>query len=258
MMQCDIQKASMWKRFAATLLDLILVVILVTGMFSLLAGLFRYDSYLSKVEQVVERYEEKYNLNYELTQEEFAAMSEAEQKAYNERLIAADKELQETPAEIKVYMDATVILLVIITVGILVAMLLLEFLVPLLFGNGQTVGKKIFSLAVIRQDSIKITPLQLFVRTVIGKFAVETMIPVCIAIMYIMGFMNLFLLLLIVALVIGELVVLIVTKNNCMLHDLMAGTVVVDYSSQMIFSSTEEMENYQKKLEAERQSRQPY
>lgn len=247
-MQCDIQKASLWKRFAAALLDLILVVIIVTGMFAILYGWFGVDGYVAEIGQILDRYEEKYDLNYDMTAEEFAALPEAEQNEY----LAVYQELN------NIYIKIMLVILAIITIGILVAMLILEFGVPLLFGNGQTVGKKVFSLAVIRQDSVAITPLQLFVRTILGKFAVETMIPVCIAIMYTMGLMNLFLLLLIAALAIGEIVILIATRNNCLLHDLIAGTVVVDYSSQRIFLSVEDKQTYEARLEAERENRQLY
>lgn len=257
-MQCEIEKASLWKRFAAWLLDTILVVIIVTGLFWTLAGMFQFDSHLDKMEEVYNRYTAEYQLDSNMTEEKFAAMTEAEQKAYNERQDAANKALQANRADMQVFLDTMVALLIIITVGVLIAMLLLEFVVPLLFGNGQTVGKKVFSLCAIRQDSVRIKPLQLFVRAIIGRFAIETMIPVCIAIMYIMGFMNLFNLLLLGALVIAEVAILIVTKNNCMLHDLMAGTVVADYSCQRIFYCTEDMVEYQKKLEAERENRQKY
>ncbi len=257
-MQPDIQKASLWKRFAAALLDIILVVVVATGLFATLAGWLGYDSHNAKVTQLAAQYEAEFGISYSITQEQWDAMPEAEQQAYQERVQAADQKLQSTPEDIQILMDATVMLLVIVTLGILVAMLLLEFVVPLLFKNGQTVGKKVFSLAVIRQDSVKIQPLQLFVRTMIGRFAIETMIPVCIAIMFFAGFMNLVLLILLAVLVIAEIACMIVTRNNCPLHDLMACTVVVDYSCQMIFPTAEKMQEHQKKLEAERESRQSY
>ncbi len=275
-MQCDIQKASLWKRFAAALLDLILVVIIVTGLFSLLAGWFHYDSHVEKVGQIAIAYSEKYDLKYELTEQALAAMSPEEHKAYNDKMAALDREMENDPdaytarvaqadqelgkdgEAAKVYTQAMIALLTIITLGIFIAMLVLEFAVPLLFKNGQTVGKKIFSLAVVRQDSVKVNPLQLFVRAVIGRFAVETMIPVCIGVMYLMGFMNMFLLLLLAALVIGEIACIAISKNNCLLHDLMAGTAVVDHSCQMIFASAEEKEAYEQKLAAENQNRQIY
>ena len=48
------------------------------------------------------------------------------------------------------------------------------------------------------------------------------------------------------------------TRNHSLLHDLMAGTVVVDYASQKIFQSTEDLIAYQKKIAAERAARQDY
>ncbi|MBQ2142480.1 MAG: RDD family protein, partial [Alistipes sp.] len=73
--------------------------------------------------------------------------------------------------------------LVIITFGILLSDLILELIVPLLFGNGQTLGKKIFSLGLMRNDGVKLNAMQLFARTLLGKFTIETMIPVYVLIM---------------------------------------------------------------------------
>jgi len=49
-----------------------------------------------------------------------------------------------------------------------------------------------------------------------------------------------------------------VTRNNSAIHDLLAGTVVVDMSSQTIFRSTEELIAYKKRVAAERAARQVY
>ena len=60
------------------------------------------------------------------------------------------------------------------------------------------------------------------------------------------------------ALLIAQVILVLVTKNHSLLHDLMAGTVVVDYASQRIFQSTQELVEYQKKIAAERAARQTY
>lgn len=48
------------------------------------------------------------------------------------------------------------------------------------------------------------------------------------------------------------------TRTNSALHDLLAGTVVVDIGSQMVFRTTEDLIAYQKKVAAERAARQTY
>ena len=77
--------------------------------------------------------------------------------------------------------------LVITSISILLGYLLLEFVVPLIFKNGQTLGKKIFGIALMRNDGVKINTVMLFVRTVLGKYTIETMVPVLVIIMTFFG-----------------------------------------------------------------------
>ena len=53
----------------------------------------------------------------------------------------------------------------------------------------------------------------------------------------------------------GQLICLAVTHRNAAIHDLLAGTAVADFSSQMIFDSTEALIEFQKKVHAERAAR---
>ena len=103
-----------------------------------------------------------------------------------------------------------------------------------------------------------INTMQLFVRTLLGKFTIETMIPVYILLMLFWGTIDLTGTLILLALLLGQAVCVGVTRNNSAVHDLLAGTVVVDMSSQTIFQSTEELIAYQKRVAAERAARQVY
>ena len=132
------------------------------------------------------------------------------------------------------------------------------FFVPLWLGNGQTLGKKIFGLCLVRNDGVKMNTLQLFTRTLLGKFTIETMIPVYILLMLFWGTMDLTGTLILGALLVGQLVCLSVSRSNAAIHDLLAGTAVVDLASQTIFRSTEDLIAFQKKVAAERAARQPY
>ena len=165
---------------------------------------------------------------------------------------------QQDQEAVKAYHMVSNLMLIIVTCGILLAMLALEFGVPLLFGNGQTVGKKVFSLCVVRNDGVKLNGFQHFTRAVLGKYAVETMIPVYVVIMLMQGQSVGLLLLLVIALLLAQCILVLATRNRCPIHDLMAGTVVVDYGSQKIFKSTEDLIAYQKKIAADRAARQDY
>ena len=65
------------------------------------------------------------------------------------------------------------------TLSTLIAFLLLEFAVPLMLKNGQTLGKKIFGVAVVRVDGVKVSPVMVFARGILGKCTIGTLAPRC-------------------------------------------------------------------------------
>lgn len=250
----DLQKASLWKRIAAWMFDGILTCILAVGLGVLLSVLLGYDGYSEQVDAAYAQYETQYGVVFEITQDEYQALSDEARQNYDaayEALIA-DKDAMYA------YNMMLNLSLVITSLGILLAVLLWEFAIPLWLGNGQTLGKKIFSLCLVRNDGVKLNNMQLFARTILGKFAIETMIPVHILIMLFWGVMGLAGTLILLALLAAEMLCLIISRNNCAIHDLIAGTVVVDISSQMIFRTTEDLINYKKKIAAEQAARQVY
>ena len=148
--------------------------------------------------------------------------------------------------------------LIIASFSILAGYLVLEFIVPLWLGNGQTLGKKIFGIALMRQDGVKITPLMLFARTILGKYTLETMIPVLIVIMLLFQMIGLIGTLIIGLILLLQVILLIATRTNSALHDLLACTVAVDMASQMMFDSPEALLEYQKRISAEKANRAEY
>lgn len=250
----DLQKAGMWKRIAAWMLDSILVVVLATGVACLLSFLLGYDGYTQQVEDAYASYGAEYGIHFEITQEEYEAMTVEERQSYD---AAYDALISDRDA-MRAYNMMMNLMLVITTMSILVAILGIEFMVPLILGNGQTVGKKVFTLGLVRTDGVRLNTMQLFARTFLGKFAIETMIPVYILLMLFWGNGGGLGLLVLAALGIAQVVILIASRTNAVLHDLMAGTAVVDISSQMIFQTTEDLIAYKKKIAAEQAKRQKY
>jgi len=246
-MMLDLQKASMLKRVSAFLLDIILLLILITGFAFVLSLATGYDGYNERLEAVEQAYEEKYGVSFDISEEEYNKMTEDQRKYFDE----AYAEFAKDEDALYLYNMQFNLILMISTVSILLAYVVLELILPLVFKNGQTVGKKIFGIALVHTNGVRLSTLALFVRTVLGKFTLETMIPVYIFIMALFGTLGLtgtIMLLLILVLQIG---VILITKTNSCIHDLLANTVAVDLSSQMIFDSVDDMNEYKKKIHAE-------
>ena len=250
----DLQKASLWKRVASWMFDGILVGILAVGIGLLLSVLLGYDTYSQTVENAYAKYEAEYQVTFEITQEAYEAMTPQQRADYD----AAYQALIEDDEAMRAYNMMLSSSLVITSLGIFAAILIWEFVIPLLFGNGQTLGKKIFGLGVIRADGVKINTVQLFARTLLGKYAIETMIPVAICLMLFWNMVGLAGTLFLIGLLLTQMICLVVTKTNSSIHDLLAGTVVVDIVSQMIFESSEELIEFKKKVAAEQANRQTY
>lgn len=250
----DLQKANMWKRISAALLDIILLVIVVIGVALLLSSVLGYDGVSAKMENTYASYEQTYGIRFDITQEEYTALDDAARAQYD----AAQKALSEDEELLRLYSTLLNYTLIIVTFSVLAAYLLLEFVVPLLFKNGQTLGKKVFGVGVMREDGVKLTPLLLFIRTVLGKYTVETMIPVMILLLIFFQVMGIFGIVLLGILLTVEIALLIANQARPLLHDKMARTVCIDMASQMIFESEEDLIEYQKRKQAEKAKKADY
>lgn len=256
----DLQKASMWKRISAFLCDIILFAIVTVGLALLLSTILGVDTQQEKMVSICSQYVEEHGLNSFMTKEELEgalsiSMTEERYNTLTEEQKAAFNEASEALFTNEEYLYAygmvNQLILLVITFSILIATLLLEFVVPLLFKNGQTVGKKVFGVAVMRVDGVKVSPLILLVRALLGKYAVETMIPVFVLLSLILGTASIVTLALLLLLAIAQVALLIFTQANTPLHDMLAGTVTVDFASQMIFDTPEELLEYKKQLHAD-------
>ena len=250
----DLQKASLLKRASAFLLDLILLVVLATGIGLLVSVITGFDVYNQALTECQTKYEKQYGVSFDLSQSEFAALTEAERK----QLTDAHAEFSKDPEAIYNYNMVINLSLVIVSLGLLISYLALEFVVPLLFGNGQTVGKKIFGIAVMKLSGVKIDAVSLFIRTLLGKYTFETMIPLLLIMMMLWGAIGIVAPIVIGAILVTEVVFMITSRTNAMIHDKLAQTVAVDMQSQMIFATESEMLAYKTKLHEEIVKKKPY
>ena len=248
----DLQRAGMWKRLSAALFDSIILFTVIVGMALLLSSVLDYDSHVSRMNELEQQYGNEFGVDLNITLEELKALSEEERQVYE----AADAAYSQDPDVIYTYNMMLSMAMVIVTFAILLGYLLLEFLVPLLLKNGQTLGKKLFGIGVMRVDSVRLPSVLLFARTVLGKFTIGTMIPVYVIIMIVFGRLGMFGTVLIGALLLVQAILFFGTHAHTPIHDKLAGTVTVDLASQMIFDSPEALLEYKKRIHAEAAAKQ--
>lgn len=247
----DIQQASVLKRISASLLDFILIIILAVGTGWLISVVTNYDAHTAKIQEYYDYYDEKYDIDLQGKTDKYENLTEEEKKAYDERLEQANLEYANDKEAVKEFNLVINLTLVIISIGLLFGIGISEFVIPLFLKNGQTIGKKIFSICVIKNNGVKMSVFQLFVRTLIGKYVIETMIPALLAVAILFGFINIIGTIVIIGILLTQIVLLFVTKNHTLIHDAFAYTVVVDKESQKIFANEEEQIKYKQKLHEE-------
>lgn len=253
-MSYDLQKANMWKRISAWMFDLILTATLAIGIWLILSAVMGYDSTSRRMNEIYDKYSTQYGVDFEISQSDYQALSPAELQSYQEATDAMNADAE----AVEVYNRLVRLSLLVTTLGIFFAILIWEFFIPLGLGDGQTLGKKIFGLCLMRSDKVKVNNAQLFARAVLGKFAIETMIPVYIIEMIFWGTVGLVGPAILFVLLIAQAAALIASQTNSALHDLIAGTVVVDRNSQMIFRTSEDLIEYQKQVAADLAARATY
>jgi len=227
----DLQKASIFKRISASIFDFIVVSIIFVGCLWIFSSIFSYDTKNKELEEFRQSYIDDYDIDfYGTTEEEYNNFSEELQIAYKEFIK-------------KFNLNFNIILLM-VTFSLLIAVLIVYFVIPLFLHDGMTIGKKCFSICLMKPNHVKINQFNLFARAILGIFAIELMIPIYIIMHIVTGFASLIDLVILAALLLTQIITIIVNKNNALIHDLIAQTVVVDRSSQMIFDSEEQIIKY--------------
>lgn len=250
----DIQKASLLKRIAAGIFDGILICIFAVGFAWMLTSLVGYNDYNTQLAEGYAKYERQYGVQFDISQAQYSTLSQEAKNNYDEAYAA----MIQDASVIKTYNILLNLTLLVTTFGILLAIVLLEFVVPLCLKNGQTIGKKIFSIGLVRTDGVMMNNMQLFVRSILGKFTIETMIPVYIIIMILFNSIGIVGVVVLGGILLVQLIMIIATGTNSLIHDMLAGTVAVDISSQMIFRTTDDLIAYKQKIHAEQVARSNY
>ena len=224
-------KAALSKRASAFFIDAVLLLLLAVALAYVLSLAFGYSRYSQAYSSGIERYAAQYNVQFEkvVSQADFDALSD-QQKASYEAAVAAMNE----DADILSALSSMVKLIFLIAaLSLFLAFLILEFIVPLFLKQGRTLGKKAFGLSVTKKDGSPIGAVSLLLRTFVGKYLIETMIPVLIIIITVfnaIGLMNgpgIIGFILILGIVITNLALVFFSANGCAIHDFVSDSIVV-------------------------------
>jgi len=250
----DLQKASMWKRISAFLFDAILLGIVAVLFGCVLSGITGYDGYHQALDEAYARYSEAYGVRFDLSLSEYDAMTDQQRDLLNTAYAAMGADEKAVHA----YNMLIQLTLLIVSLGILFGFVLMELVIPMKLGNGQTLGKKIFGIALMQQDGIRVNGRVMFVRTILGKYTLETMVPVLIVMMIWFGLLGLTGTLVLLGIGLVQLVMLLATQKRLTIHDALAATVAVDFASQLIFPDREAMIAYKQRIHAEQAAQAEY
>lgn len=250
----DLQKASMWKRISAFLFDVIMLSVVAVLCAWLLSVVTGFDGHYDTLTERYDHYETEFGISFDMSLSEYEAMTDAELKVLDDAYAALSRDDQAVYS----YNMVVQLTLLITTIGIFMGYMLMEFMVPMLFKNGQTLGKKVFGIAVMRTEGVKINGVCLFIRTILGKYTIETMVPVLLILMIVSGSIGIVGPLVIGLIFLLNVIVMIATKTNSAIHDLLANTVTVDIASQMIFDTQADLIAYKQKVHAEKVAQSTY
>ena len=164
-MAVSLQRAGMWKRISAFLFDAILLGILAVLFAFLLSSALGYDRYVDTLNRCYEAYGEQYGVDFQTSLSQYDSMTDEEKQQLEEAYRAVGQDEEAAYA----YQMTIRLTILMVSLGILLACLIWEVLIPALLKDGQTLGKKIFSLGVMRSDGVRLGGVQLFVRSILAN-----------------------------------------------------------------------------------------
>ena len=221
------------KRLAAYLIDIVMVLVIFTGVMFLLSEMFDYQGVNAKLEQLY--IDTGVKIADDKGVYDFCDIKNTTCEQSLKNLYAMDLfyELFNSIQGFLIYAPI---------ISIFVPLLILEFILPMIFKNGQTLGMKLFNIALISKNGIKVKPIQVFVRFLFGKFIINGIVPV-LGVMYIFisdgaGITGAMLLLLYL---IANFACYGVGQNKTFVPDALAGCYPIDTQEQIFFDTVEEL-----------------
>ena len=168
-MSISIQKANFWKRFSAWMVDVVLTIVLSMAFALGTSSILNYDKLYNEYITIVTEYEKDFGIT--LNQEEYDKLSDTDKKAYDAKKLEMQTALSKDEKAMKLSASITSLIFTIIGISLFLSVTVAHFILPLLMKDGKTLGKKVFGLAVVRSNAVKLTAPILFTRSLIGLFS---------------------------------------------------------------------------------------
>lgn len=122
-------------------------------------------------------------------------------------------------------------------VGIAISYSLYYLLVPLIFQDGETFGKRMFNLCLVNKNGFQVQKPQVVIRTL-------PLALIMLALFFFLG--NIYGIMITLFILMVSYVLVIFTKNHTAIHDFMALTYVVDKKDSVFFKNIEEQDRQEK------------
>lgn len=239
------KQAPIAKRIGAFIVDLILVLVIATGLAWATSAIYGYDKYSNKIQESYITYgvlvEDEEKGKIEVNGNKYTYCNEIPsltQEECNERYkaCAKDKDFQEA------FQKRNIGMVVIVTTAGFVSLLIYSFIIPLFLKHGRSLGSYLFGIGYVTEDDIEITPKHLLVRFLFGRFIIEVIIPFS-GIMYILlqtGF-GIVGIIIIAGVVLGNIYTLCFSQHKRGIHDIVAKVKPIDNTCQIYFKTVEEL-----------------
>lgn len=246
-MEFTICKASLLKRISAGILDIILLAVICLGFVWALSAIVNYDYYYDNYKEIYSTTVEKYGFDLDNLPNSEKELTKEEKVKFEELF----EELNSNEEFYHSFIMGISLSIISISIGILLGIIIYEFVLPLIFKDGQTVGKKIFGIIVLSKNGVRIKPVQLFIRTILGKYTIEIMIPILTIVLLVFGNANALLIIIVIILCIAQFILFFFTYYKTPIHDLFAQTITCDKDTQMMFDTYDDLMEYKKQIHKE-------
>lgn len=261
----ELRQAKISKRIAAFVMDMIMFFIIFAG------ALFAFENFSVDYNENRIVYEEKcleHNLSFETINENgekyvktwtiqdylessyasssckvsnssnLTSVSSECQEEFNKFFLKNNENFSKDEVALKAFNNVLNYRISFYAISTLVGLIIVNLVFPLIFKNGQTLGKKIMHLGLVSKKGIKVSKLNVIGRFLLGIFAVEVM-----PLMMYFAASNVFGMTAIIGVLVTvvNFCLIVFTKNHTMIHDYIGGTIVIDLDTTVIFNTLEEM-----------------
>ena len=162
----EVYNGKMFSRIAALIVDLIIVLCIFVTIDILITknvanNVWQYDDKVSQYEN----YQIDYGIAYKDAEGNLIYVDDVENST-----LEAFKSDESVWA---LAQDITTLQIIQISFDLFVSEILVFFVLPLIFKNGQTLGKKLMRLGLVNSKGLKVANWAVFARFIIGIYAVE-------------------------------------------------------------------------------------